>query len=115
MAFTLIVDSETIAQANAASTFLWDVPEDAHVKGDHNKDGGTATWSEIVEVTSSSVDEDEQEKGTALIKVGVTVPADVTSSNVGKPALVLWMRVTPAAFRDKNHAKYKRNNFAIGR
>lgn len=115
MGYTLIIDSQTIADANAASSFVWEVPDNAHVKGDHTKPGGVASWSEIVEVTSSAMGDDEKEPGTTCIKLQFTVPADVTSVNVGRQAHQMWLRVTPAAFHNKNHEKYKRNNFAIAR
>jgi hypothetical protein len=124
------LDDDDIKDADAAGRFLFDVPPDAVVRGnvkDGNDDKYKATWTQTLEVIEAKMYEDstKDKQGNEYASVCVEVVFQVPSSairsqdglpdpNAGKQARA-WYRMVPAAQRNKQHPKFKANNWALGR
>jgi len=126
----LWLDSEDIASAQQSNSFNFEVPVDAVKKGnldDPNDDKAKATWMQALDIVEVKFYEDEtaptqkdaSRYDCVTAEIKFQVPADATRSsgaadpNAGRSTTV-WYRVVPAAMKNKNHAKYKANNFALG-
>jgi hypothetical protein len=122
----LWLDSDDIASANT-SGFNFVIPDDAVRKGnldDPNDDKARASWSQKLSIVEAKLYEDETKKDDTsydcvVAEIVFQVPPDATRGttadpNAGKQHRV-WYRVVPAAMKNKVHAKYKANNFAIGK
>lgn len=112
---------------DAAQTgFLLTPPKDASEKGNWREPGnGIATWSQVVEVTASSVGEAKNKDGsvaqdTASFEVEFTIPADAQRSdgtpdpNAGR-SIKQWYRLCGPALKDASHQSRKGTMFNLGR
>jgi hypothetical protein len=125
MRVDLWLDSDDIASANQ-SGFEFQIPDDAVRKGnldDPADEKAKASWTQKLDVVESKFYEDETKGDNptdcVVAEIVFQVPSNAlrgatADPNAGKQ-LRVWYRVVPAALKNKNHAKYKANNFAIGK
>jgi hypothetical protein len=124
----LFVDDDDVQAADAASQFCFEPPKDAVRRGnldDPNDDKARATWVQRLQVTEARWYED-----TAKDKTGNTYPCIVAEVSFQTPPDArrgaepdpnagrshrAWYRIVPAAMKEKQHPKYKSNNFNLGR
>lgn len=123
----LWLDSDDVAAANQSGGFNFTVPDDAVRKGnleDPADDKAKASWTQKLEIVEAKLYEDET-KGdvtydcitaeiTFQVPASAVRPDGKTDPNAGKQHRV-WYRVIPAALKNKQHPKYKANNFALGK
>lgn len=123
----LWLDSDDVAAANSSGGFNFIIPDDAVRKGnldDPADDKAKASWTQTLDIVESKFYEDET-KGDVTYncvtaEVTFQVPPDAirpdgkADPNAGKQHRV-WYRVIPAALKNKQHPKYKANNFALGK
>ena len=125
----LWLDDDDIAAANAAGKFTFTVPDDAVKRGnldDPNDDKAKAMWVQSLEIVEAKMYEDEarDKDGNTYpaicAEVKFQVPPDALRStgepdpNAGKNHMA-WYRIVKAAIKNKQHPKYKANNFNLGR
>ena len=127
----LWLDDDDIAAASVSNNggFLFEIPADAVRKGnldDPKDDKARASWTQRLQIVESKFYEDQANgEGdtkypciTAEISFQVPPnsarPDGTPDPNSGKQHRV-WLRVVPSAMKDKQHPKYKANNFALGK
>lgn len=118
--FNLDLDIPQDVLDAAQTGFLFAIPSDAAVKGNPQKpDGGIAVWAQTLEVVASAMEQDENDSETVQVVVDYQVPADAMRGDTADPnagrTLKQWYRITPAAFGNKQHKKFKGTMFNLGR
>lgn len=124
------LDQEDIDDANKSGQFLFDIPGDANSRGnmkDLNDDKAKATWVQVLEVVESKAYDDvaKDKKGNeypaTCFEVNFQVPANAIRPSTGEPdpnagrQTRAWYRLVPAAKGNKQHPKYKANNFTTAK
>ena len=125
----LWLDDDDVAAAQTAGQFTFQVPDDCTSRRgnleDPNDDKAKASWTQKLEVIESKFYEDEAKDKDGhtypaiCAEVQFQVPSDAVRKglpdpNAGKSHRA-WYRVVPAAMKNKQHSKYKANNFNLGR
>lgn len=111
---SVIIDGDTINEALETTSRLFAIPDHAARKGDPQKNGGEARWTQTFEITRST---GKVEDGQVIFEIDYTQPADATDGspkNMGK-SLRQWYRITVAAIKNKEHEKFKGTNWTIAR
>lgn len=124
----LWLDSDDIASANASSGFLFTIPSDAIKRGDFNNSGDlkaradwpqhTMTITECKWYNGTTKDKDGVEYKCIVAELSFQIPPDSLrpdgspDPNAGRSHRV-WWRIVPDAMKNKNHPKFKANNFAL--
>lgn len=124
------LDDDDISAANAAGQFTFEVPADAATRGDLKDlmdEKARATWVQSLEIVESKMSDDvvRDDKGNEypciVAELLFQVPSDALRPKNGEPdpnagrQTRQWYRIVPAAQKNKQHPKYKANNFNIGR
>lgn len=131
----MFLDDEDIASANASQQYFFTPPSDAVTKGnldDPRDDKARASWVQTLDVIESKLYED-QTKGESVhpcltyeLKLQVPAhalrPSGEADPNAGR-STTFWYRMVytlapdgrKLALKDKNHPKFKANNFNLGR
>lgn len=123
------LDDDDVKEGLASGRFLLTPPNDAVKRGnlDDPKDlKARASWVQSMEVVESKMYEDSTKD-----KEGLTYPCVVIEVNfqippnalrpTGEPdpnagrQLRAWYRIVPAAMKNRQHPKFKANNFAHGK
>lgn len=125
----LFLDDDDCAAADSAGQFLFVLPDDAVKRGnlaDLHDDKAKASWIQNFEVVESKMYEDTAKDGDGntydaiCVEVKFQVPGGASrpdgspDPNAGKTQTA-WYRVVKAALKNKQHPKYKANNFNIAR
>jgi len=125
----LWLDEDDVRDAQTSGMFSFTVPEDAHVKGnieDPRDEKAKATWTQTLEVVESKMYEDTtrdaggNEYPSICMEVKFQVPSDAlrqdgaADPNSGR-SHTAWYRIVKAALKNKQHPKYKANNFNLSR
>lgn len=126
----LWLDSEDVRDAQNSSSFLFTIPDDAAKRGnfeDLNDDKAKATWVQRLQITEVKMYEDKtkdkegNEYPSICFELAFTVPPDAMRPKTGQPdpnagrQHRAWYRIVQAAMKNKQHPKYKANNFANGK
>jgi hypothetical protein len=126
----LWLDSEDVTAAQSSGSFILEAPSDAHKRGnfkDLNDDKAKESWVQRFEIVESKMYEevvtdkktgDEYESYTFELVFQVPPnalrPTGEPDINSGRQHRA-WYRIVPAAMKNKQHAKYKANNFFNGK
>lgn len=125
----VFVTPEDIDEANKASSFLFTVPPDAVRKGNPEKSGGAATWSQTFSISAVTLEHGEIKDKTGTYtgltaQIEFTVPPGserqlatgemVADPNAGR-SLRQWYKLVDGAQGNKEHKKYKAFYFNLGR
>jgi hypothetical protein len=123
------LDETDIADGLASGRFLFEPPSDAVRRGDindPNDDKAKASWVQRLEIVESKMYEDStkdregHEYPAITVEVKFQVPAESLrpsgepDKNAGR-YLTAWYRIVPAAMKNKQHPKFKANNFSHGK
>lgn len=106
---SLVIDADTMDEAQEATSFLLAVPETAKV-------GGKATfWTELFDVVGSTMGVVEDNPERLFIRLEMKVAAEsVEQKNVGRPFNVRYL-INPTALKGKDSKERKMSLMAIGR
>lgn len=128
------LDDEDIKDVDAGSTFLFDPPSDANIRGtlkdrqDPTENKYKATWVQTLEIVEAQMksgekvsDDDGNEYEALLIELVFQVPANAIRTKTGEAdpnagrQHRAWYRLVPGARKQKDHPKYRFNNFNTSR
>lgn len=127
----LWLDDDDIKSAHASTGFDFAIPADAVRRGDVEDPAdlkGRADWAQVMTVQECKFYADQTKAPAGGGETYPCVTAEISfqiasdalrpngepDPNAGKQKRV-WWRIVPAAMKNKQHPKYKANNFAIGR
>lgn len=126
----LWLDDEDVKDAQSSGSFLFAIPSDAARRGnfeDPNDDKAKASWVQALEITESkqyedkAKDKDGNEYDCITFELTFQVPPNTLRPKTGEPdpnsgkQHKAWYRIVPAAMKNKQHPKYKANNFNNGK
>lgn len=106
---SLVIDPDTMQEANESTSWLLAVPDTA-------RKGGKATfWSELFDVTGASYGISENNPERIQININFRVAAESPDpKNVGKPFTSRYL-INPSKLREKNHKERTMSLMSLGR